>query len=167
MINHQESLIILFISLSICIITRCWWNDYTGLRWACVCGGNDVSIWVEAVMNTDVFVDRSLLASLVLVLRLQRRLVCVWLLCGRLASLTLFLAFVMRCFWSTVYPQVWAIVLHWRLLLTALPSCRLLFPNQLAIRTFILERNVRIFKCLFPYPVLVWDQIYFSKTPCV
>lgn len=28
-------------------------------------------------MNTDVFVDRSLLASLVLVLRLQRRLVCV------------------------------------------------------------------------------------------
>lgn len=31
----------------------------------------------EAVMNTDVFVDRSLLASLVLVLRLQRRLVCV------------------------------------------------------------------------------------------
>lgn len=28
-------------------------------------------------MNMDVFVDRSLLASLVLVLRLQRRLVCV------------------------------------------------------------------------------------------
>ena len=101
--------------------------------------------------------------ELVSLLRLQCRLVCVWLLCGQLASLTLFLAFVMQSFWSTVYPQVWAIVLHWGLLLTALPSCRLLFPNQLGIRTFILERNVRIFKCPFPYPALVWDQIYFFK----